>query len=153
MKRLIIGSLLLLVANFTCPAHAEKRIALVVGNSAYRNVSPLDNPANDAALMAETLKGIGFSLIGNGAQIDLDKNTLDDAVQSFGRQIQGADVAMFYHAGHGVQVRGSNYLVPINANPTREADVDFQMVDINLVLNQMQGSGTQLQPGDSGRLP
>ena len=58
--------------------------------------------------------------------------------------MQGADVAMFNYAGHGVQVRGSNYLVPINANPTREADVDFQMVDINLVLNQMQGSGTRL---------
>ena len=52
--------------------------------------------------------------------------------------------AMFYYAGHGVQVRGSNYLVPVGANPTREADVDFQMVDVNLVLNQMNGSGTRL---------
>lgn len=135
---------LLLLASFTCPAHAEKRVALVVGNSAYRNVTPLDNPANDASLMADTLKGLGFSLIGSSAQLDLDKNALDNAVQSFGREMQGADVAMFNYAGHGVQVRGSNYLVPINANPTREADVDFQMVDINLVLNQMQGSGTRL---------
>lgn len=144
MKRRIAGWILLLIAGFAFPAHAEKRIALVVGNSAYRNVTPLDNPANDASLMAETLKGIGFSLIGNGAQLDLDKNALDEAVQSFGRQIQGANVAMFYYAGHGVQVRGANYLVPINANPTREADVDFQMVDVNLVMNQMQGSGTRL---------
>ena len=65
-------------------------------------------------------------------------------MQNFGRQIQGADVALFYYAGHGVQVTGSNYLVPVSANPTREADVDFQMVDVNLVLRQMQGSGTRL---------
>ena len=144
MKRHIVGSILIFMACLTSAAHAEKRVALVVGNSAYRNVTPLDNPANDAALMAETLKGVGFDLIGNSAQLDLDKSALDNAVQSFGRQIQGADVALFYYAGHGVQVRGSNYLVPINANPTREADVDFQMVDLNLVMNQMQGSGTRL---------
>ena len=69
---------------------------------------------------------------------------MDGAVQNFGRQVQGADVALFYYAGHGVQVAGSNYLVPVGANPTREADVDFQMVDVNLVLRQMQGSGTRL---------
>ena len=69
---------------------------------------------------------------------------MDTAVQNFGRQVQGADVALFYYAGHGVQVSGANYLVPVSANPTREADVDFQMVDVNLVLRQMQGSGTRL---------
>jgi len=128
----------------TAPAIAEKRLALVVGNSAYQSVTPLDNPKNDASLMAKTLSGLGFMLIGGGAQLDLDKAALDKAVQSFGQQIQGADVALFYYAGHGVQVSGANYLVPINANPTRETDVDFQMVDINLVLRQMQGAGTRL---------
>ncbi len=126
------------------PAAAEKRVALIVGNSAYQNVTRLDNPRNDAMLMADTLGGLGFTLIGGRAQLDLDKSALDKAIQDFGRQIQGADVALFYYAGHGVQVSGSNYLVPVNANPTREADVDFQMVDINLVLRQMQGSGTRL---------
>ena len=124
------------------PAMAEKRIALVIGNSAYQNVTRLDNPRNDAVLMAETLGGLGFTLIGGRAQLDLDKPAMDTAVQNFGRQVQGADVALFYYAGHGVQVSGSNYLVPVSANPTREADVDFQMVDVNLVLRQMQGSGT-----------
>jgi uncharacterized caspase-like protein len=128
----------------TSPAAAEKRIALVIGNSSYQNVTPLDNPNKDAALMADTLDGLGFTLIGGRAQLNLDKTAMDNAVQNFGRQVQGADVALFYYAGHGVQVSGSNYLVPVNANPTREADVDFQMVDINLVLRQMQGSGTRL---------
>jgi Caspase domain/Domain of unknown function (DUF4189) len=126
------------------PAAAEKRIALVIGNSAYQNVPRLDNPRNDAALMAETLATLGFTLVGGRAQLDLDKSTMDTAVQAFGRQVQGADVGLFYYAGHGVQVSGSNYLVPVSANPTREADVDFQTVDVNLVLRQMQGSGTRL---------
>ena len=135
---------LLIVLVFVTPAAAEKRVALVIGNSAYQNVPRLDNPRNDAALMAETLSALGFTLIGSRAQLDLDKPAMDIAVQTFGRQVQGADVALFYYAGHGVQVSGSNYLVPVTANPTREADVDFQMVDVNLVLRQMQGSGTRL---------
>ena len=126
------------------PAAAEKRIALVVGNSAYKNITPLDNPSKDASLMADTLGTLGFTLVGGRAQLDLDKGAMDLAVQSFGRQVQGADVALFYYAGHGVQVAGANYLVPVGANPTREADVDFQMTDVNLVLRQMQGSGTRL---------
>src|SRR5258708_17187835 len=117
----------LLALVFAGPAMAEKRIALVVGNSAYQNITRLDNPRNDAMLMADTLGALGFTLIGGRAQLDLDKSALDIAVQNFGRQIQGVDVALFYYAGHGVQVSGSNYLVPVNANPTREADVDFQM--------------------------
>ena len=134
----------LIALVFVTPAAAEKRVALVIGNSSYQNVPRLDNPRNDAALMAETLSALGFTLIGSRAQLDLDKPAMDQAVQTFGRQVQGADVALFYYAGHGVQVSGSNYLVPVTANPTREADVDFQMVDVNLVLRQMQGSGTRL---------
>ncbi len=140
----LAAAIALLLLLSTGPAAAEKRIALVVGNSAYQNIARLDNPRNDATLMAETLASIGFTLIGGRAQLDLDKAALDIAVQNFGRKIQGADVALFYYAGHGVQVNGSNYLVPVSANPTREADVDFQMVDVNLVLRQMQGSGTRL---------
>jgi hypothetical protein len=137
----LIGLLALLSA---APAAAEKRVALVVGNSAYQYITKLDNPNHDAVLMADTLSGLGFTLIGGRAQLDLDKAGLDTAVQNFGRLVQGSDVALFYYAGHGVQVSGSNYLVPVSANPTREADVDFQMVDINLVLHQMQGAGTRL---------
>jgi uncharacterized caspase-like protein len=135
---------ILAIIGVTAPAAADKRVALVIGNSAYQNVARLDNPRNDAVLMADTLGSLGFIMIGNGAQLDLDKPAMDLAVQNFGRQIQGADVALFYYAGHGVQVSGSNYLVPVGANPTREVDVDFQMVDVNLVLRQMQGSGTRL---------
>jgi uncharacterized caspase-like protein len=138
------GAVVFGLACISAPAFAEKRIALVIGNSAYRNVARLDNPKNDASLMAETLRGLGFTLIGNGAQIDLDKAAFDDVLQKFGNQLVGADVALFYYAGHGIQVRGSNYLVPVNANPAREADVLLQMVDTALVLAAMEGSGTKL---------
>src|ERR1700726_827186 len=133
-----------LAVVFTSPAAAEKRVALVVGNSAYQSVPRLDNPRNDALLVADTLNRLGFSLVGGGAQVDLDKSQFDSVVQSFGNQLIGADVALFYYAGHGLQVRGTNYLVPVSANPTRESDVDFQMLDSNLVLRQMEGAGTKL---------
>jgi len=136
--------LLLLPILAASEARAEKRIALVVGNAAYQSVTPLVNPQNDATLIAETLRGVGFTLIGGSAQLDLDKIAFDRAVQAFGNKLVGADVALFYYAGHGVQIRGSNYLVPISANPVREADVDFQMIDVALILRQMEGSGTRL---------
>jgi formylglycine-generating enzyme required for sulfatase activity len=125
-------------------AQTEKRVALVVGNSNYQHVPSLENPANDARLIAETLQGLGFTLVGNGPQLDLDEAAFRRAVQDFGTALTGAQVALFYYAGHGVQVRGANYLVPVAANPVREADVDFQMLDTALVLRQMEGSGTSL---------
>jgi hypothetical protein len=134
----------LLILLFVSPAVAEKRVALVIGNSAYQSVSRLENPKNDALLVAETLSKLGFTLVGGGAQVELDKSGFDNAVQRFGSQLIGADVALFYYAGHGLQVRGTNYLVPVTANPTRETDVDFQMVDVALVLRQMEGAGTKL---------
>jgi hypothetical protein len=142
---LFLTSLLVALAGvFSAPAFADKRVALVIGNSAYRNVARLDNPTNDAELLAETLRTLGFTLVGGGAQLDLDKASLDRAVQAFGAQLSGADVGLFYYAGHGVQVRGENYLIPVDANPTKEVDVDFQMLDTNLVLRQMEAAGTRL---------
>jgi hypothetical protein len=126
------------------PAYADKRVALVVGNSAYVNVPRLANPANDARLMADTLRGLGFSLVGGGAQLDLSKANFEDALAKFRDALTGADVALFYYAGHGVQARGNNYLVPVGANPTRESDVDLQMLDSNVVLRQMEEAGTKL---------
>jgi hypothetical protein len=134
----------LLVLASASPAAAEKRVALVIGNSTYKNVTPLDNPSNDATLMAETLSSIGFTLVGNGAQLNLDLQAMGDVVQRFGKQLEGADVALFYYAGHGVQVADHNYLVPIGANPTRQADIGWQMIDVTKVLDEMQGSGTRL---------
>jgi formylglycine-generating enzyme required for sulfatase activity len=121
-----------------------KRIALVVGNSNYQKIGKLDNPANDAKLMASALKAIGFQLVGDGPQLDLDKLSFDRVVRDFGDRLQGAEVALFYYAGHAVEVRGENYLAPVTANPAREADVDFELLDAKLVVRQMEAAGTRL---------
>jgi uncharacterized caspase-like protein len=137
-------ALLVLLATIRL-AHAEsRRVALVIGESGYRNVDRLRNSSNDARLMATTLRQAGFTLVGDGAQLDLDKTRFDRAVQEFGRALNGADVALFYYSGHGMQVQGVNWLVPVDANPTGARDLDFQMVDASLVLRQMEGAGTKL---------
>ena len=122
----------------------ERRVALVIGNAGYRHVDRLANPGNDATLIADTLRKSGFALVGGGVQRDLDKPEFDRLVHDFGQQLQGADVALFYYAGHGMQVQGSNWLLPTDANPTRVQDLDFQLVNADLVLKQMDGAGTRL---------
>ena len=138
----LVAVLLVLKMHFA--AAQDRRVALVVGNGAYRNVPQLTNPANDARLMARTLQALGFKLIGDAAMVDLDKTSFDAAVRTFGLELQGADVGLFYYSGHGLQVQGENWLVPMDANPTRVQDLDFQMVDASLVLKQMEGAGTKL---------
>jgi TPR repeat protein len=147
----VAGRLFLVLAFFAfvayataAPAFAAKRVALVIGNSGYRNVPRLENPANDARLIAKTLRDLGFTVVGQDALLDLDKPHFDAALQDFSNQVLGADVALFYYAGHGVQVAGRNFLVPVEANPTRESDVYLQMIDTSIVLSQMEGSGTKL---------
>ena len=126
------------------PADAGNRIALVIGNSAYQHVVALSNPVNDARLMAKTLSGLGFTLVGDRAQLNLDKAHFDRAVQTFRDEAQGADVALFYYAGHGMQMHGANYLVPVDADLKTQADVDFQMLDTDLVLRQMETAQAKL---------
>jgi uncharacterized caspase-like protein len=123
---------------------AGKRVALVIGNGAYRQVDRLPNAGSDARLIATTLQGLGFTLVGGGPLLDLDRARLSQAVQDFGHALAGADVGLFYYSGHGLQVQGVNWLVPVDANPTRPQDLDFQMVDADLVLRQMDGAGTRL---------
>lgn len=142
MRPAVLFSLVLLLISTPC--RAEKRIALVIGNSDYKSIATLKNPKNDAVLIAETLRTVGFNLIGNRVQLDLDKASFDNAIQAFGNEVMGADVALFYYSGHGVQINNVNYLVPISANPVKEADVDFQMVNVSVILRQMEGSKLNL---------
>ena len=126
------------------PANA-RRVALVVGNAHYRDVPALSNTANDARLVAQTLKNLGFTLVGGGAQLDLDRHQFLTEIAQFGRMLNGGSVAVFYYAGHGLQLRGENYLVPVDANPERPADADIQLVDTSAILHQMEDSGARLK--------
>ncbi|QPF83496.1 caspase family protein [Bradyrhizobium genosp. L] len=141
LSRLIVAAFVLCVGG---AAHAEKRVALVVGNSAYRDAPNLPNPAADAKLMAETLTSLGFFVVGGGALVDLTKGGFDEALTAFSRELAGADVALFYYAGHGVETHGLNYLVPVDAHPADEGDVFMQGVGMAGVLAQMEKSGAKI---------
>src|SRR5437868_3610957 len=100
----VVAVAILLLVGTASTEPAERRVALVIGNGQYHHVPPrLVNPTNDAQLIAETLTGAGFTLVGGKAQLDLDKIAFDRLVQEFGNTIQGAEVALFYYAGHGLQ--------------------------------------------------
>lgn len=134
----IVALLLTLLAWTAAPAAAgERRVALVLGNSAYRFAPALPNPVNDAKAIAASLRDAGFEMIGGGAQLDLDKAGTERAIRDFGARLAGADVGLFFYAGHGVQMRGTNYLLPVSANLTKEADVRYELIDIGLVLDEM----------------
>jgi uncharacterized caspase-like protein len=123
---------------------AGKRVALVVGNAHYRAVPGLGNTANDARLLARTLIAKGFTLVGGDARIDLDRAGFNAALDAFARALPGADVGLFYYAGHGLEVQGANWLVPVDAAPRRGADLDAQMINAVRVLNAMRAGGTKL---------
>ena len=116
------------------PAAAEKRVALVIGNAAYEHVPRLANPSNDAADMAGKLRALGFDVTEG---IDLAKRDMEESIRSFADKLSGADVALFYYAGHGLQVDQRNFLAPIDAELKSESDLDFEAVQLDLVLKQM----------------
>ncbi|PWC54959.1 caspase family protein [Azospirillum sp. TSO22-1] len=145
----VFGRILAALAALAClaagPALAEgKRVALVLGIGAYRNAAPLANPTNDARAIADALNAAGFELIGGGPQVDLDRAGIEKAIRAFGTKLVGADVGLFFYAGHGIQVQGSNYLVPVTANVAREADVRYELVDVNLVIEEMTLADSRL---------
>src|ERR1700761_3031393 len=126
---LAAGLCLLAHAGFMSPAAAETRIALVIGNSHYGStIGNLPNPVNDAGLMAQALRQTGFQVI---EVTDADQKKMKRAIADFGDRLTQAGsnaTGLFFYAGHGVQVKGTNYLVPINADISKEADVDIEAV-------------------------
>jgi hypothetical protein len=117
--------------------HAENRIALVIGQSAYRAVTPLPNPANDAKAVTQLLGDAGFEVV---SAADLSQNELREKVGAFAASVsaKGPDtVALVFYAGHGMQIDGENFLVPVDIDPKREADVPLQAVRLNDVLNTL----------------
>ncbi|MBN8993111.1 MAG: caspase family protein [Rhizobiales bacterium] len=115
-------------------ASAEKRVAFVVGNGTYKNVAPLPNPSIDAKAMASALRNVGFEVV-EGANLTRDKMT--EKLLDFGKKAQGADVAVFFYAGHGIAIGGVNYLLPIDADIKSEMDVKLgAAINIDLTLDQ-----------------
>src|SRR5262245_17952446 len=114
------------------PAHAEKRAALVIGNSAYQHTRALPNPKNDAEAIAKLLAEKGFDVTLNS---DLDYRAMRDAVRAFASTAREADVALVYYSGHGIEIAGENYLVPIDAKLVRDSDLEYESVTLASVLS------------------
>jgi hypothetical protein len=115
-------------------AMADKRVAFVVGNGAYKNVAALPNPAVDAKSMAKLLRNVGFDVV-EGSNLTRDKMT--EKLLDFGKKAEGADVALFFYAGHGIAVNGTNYLLPVDADLKSEMDVKLgAAINVDLTLEQ-----------------
>jgi uncharacterized caspase-like protein len=118
-------------------ALADKRVAFVVGNGAYKNVAQLPNPPLDAKAIASTLRNVGFEVV-EGTDLTRDKMT--EKLLDFGKRAQGADIAVFFYAGHGIAISGSNYLLPVDADIKSEMDVKLgAAINIDLTLDQTMG--------------
>src|SRR3954468_684196 len=113
-------------------ALAEKRVALVIGNSAYQKVAKLPNPANDAAAVAGMFKSAGFDLV--EAKLNVTANDLRRTLREFGAKSRDADVAVIYYAGHGIELDGNNYLIPVDATLETDTDVLDETFALDRVL-------------------
>ncbi len=145
--RILFGLSVLLcigMAVLVAPVGAESRLALVIGNSDYRHTARLDNPANDARLITSALQQVGFTV---QIHTDLEQKTLGRAVAAFARKVQasGPDtMALLYYAGHGLQVNGTNFLVPVDAKIEAEADVPLESVSANDVFHTLRIAGANV---------
>jgi hypothetical protein len=132
--RFLITALSLAGMLITTAAQADKRVAFVVGNGAYKNVQPLPNPAIDAKSIAGVLRNVGFEVV-EGSNLTRDKMT--ERLLEFGKKAEGADVALFFYAGHGIAVNGVNYLLPVDADLKSEMDVKLgAAINVDVTLEQ-----------------
>jgi len=134
------AALALLLLLLPAPARAERRIALVIGNAAYE-MGVLRNPVHDASDMATALRRLGFEVT---LLRDAARRPMVEAIDLFSRQLRQGGVGLFYFAGHGVQVSGENYLIPVDARIGREQDVPYEAVPVGRILGGLEDADNQL---------
>jgi tetratricopeptide (TPR) repeat protein len=121
------------------PARSQdRRVALVIGNSAYRNAPALINPQHDAEVLAQSLRALGFSSV--TLVQDATRETMIEALRKFGEEAEKADWAMIYYAGHGIEVNGINYLIPIDARLSTDRDVQYEAVPMDQAMASIEGA-------------
>jgi hypothetical protein len=123
------------------PPISEPRVALIIGNGAYRHAAPLKNPPNDARAMSDALTELGFTVL---YRQDASHKEMTILIRQFGDRLRNGGVGLFYYAGHGMQVRGRNYLIPIDAEIEREDEIAYNSIDANLVLEKMESANNRL---------
>ena len=140
--RSLVGTVLaLLVLATPAVVLADGRVALVVGNSTYAHIGRLPNPDNDAADISSALRRLGFEVT---TELDADRVELTEALRAFTRRSAGADVALVFYAGHGIEMDGVNYLVPVDARLERDVDVRFETVTVDDLLVSTSGAALRL---------
>jgi uncharacterized caspase-like protein len=127
-----------LLFTTTLQAKQEQRLALLIGNSHYTHGGSLGNPVNDVRAIKKALVGLGFTVM---KYEDCSQKTMKRAMDKFGRKLKGRDVGLFFYAGHGVQVNGHNYLLPVDAKLDTEHDAEYDCVRADRVLAKMEGAG------------
>lgn len=128
----LLGALCAAVAS---PAKAEKRVSLVIGNSAYQHAPTLKNPKSDATAMAALLARSGFDVVEG---IDVTYADMRRKLRDFAYKLEGADVGLLFYAGHGLQVHGRNYLAPVDAQLKKEVDLEFEAMRLETILSHME---------------
>src|SRR4051794_21241367 len=136
MMRIVSVVILAVLSLLSQPAFAERRIALVIGNSTYEKVAPLPNPTNDANAMAAMLKGAGFDVV--DLKIDVKANEMRRALRDFADNARSADVAIVYYAGHGIEIEGVNYLIPVDAVLERDIDAFDEAIPLDRILTVIE---------------
>ena len=142
-RSIVLSAITLVFASlFTALVSAAEgqKVALVIGNAAYKS-APLQNPANDARDMVKALENMGFEVL---HEENASKRTMKDAVHQFGQRLKKGGVGLFYFAGHGMQVDGRNYLIPVNADIRAESDIEFESVDASRILAKMEDAGNDM---------
>ena len=140
-RSLVVAVLVLVVFATPAVVLADGRVALVVGNSTYAHIGRLPNPDNDAADMSAALRRLGFEVT---TELDADLVELTEALRAFTRRSAGADVALVFYAGHGIEMDGVNYLVPVDARLERDVDVRFETVTVDDLLVSTTGASLRL---------
>lgn len=138
---LAIALVILAPAHLVPAQAAESRIALVLGNAAYRHADALRNPVNDARAMAAALRQTGFDVI---LKENATRREMTEAMREFAGKVSPGGVALFYYAGHGVQVRGANYLLPVDAALADEDELKYEAIDVNDVLGRLDEARVRL---------
>ncbi|MFN8256325.1 MAG: caspase family protein [Bacteroidales bacterium] len=134
MKKFVSLSVFFFIIISSFSQNIEKRIALIIGNNTYNN-APLKNPVNDANLMASTLQGLGFTVI---KKINANRTQMAQAITDFWSKLGNYNVALFFYAGHGVQVNGVNYLIPVDATMNTQDMVSFEAISVNEVVSKFE---------------
>jgi len=138
MRRLaiLLGMLAATLVLSATDLHAEKRVALVIGNGAYQNAAQLSNPVNDAKAMADLFRKAGFDVV--DARENLGSLDIKRAIRDFTNQVRNADIAVIYFAGHGIEVSGTNYLIPVDAKLANDFDAEDEALALDRVVRALE---------------